>query len=683
MSRFEEFFFIAFITVWLAVLALINIVRGNTVTLDIAAEAGTEVPGPEAFFTSPAISGTFVTDISSIDTSATGVKRLEILVGEKIYEVSLNIIDTTPPGARAAERYVFAGNDLLACDLVADITDATEVVCSFSTPADTETPGWHNAAVMLTDGGGNVSVVYSKYYVFELIDELVIEAGANAKNFSEQDFILNHTDAPGLSIDIPFAESNFSRTGEFRAAISSDGYTGYSAVKIIDTVPPRALPNEIFCFTGNNIKACDLVTDILDATEVVCSFASPPDTSVPGRHKAVVILTDGGGNTATVESGYFVFDYAEELVVEAGDPDKIFTGGDFLRNYIDTDRLFIEFPGKSTDISLAGEYRVALKCDGYTAPSVLRVVDTTPPAAKVRDTHAYLNKPIPASNFVYDVTDASEVSVSYESVPDFSVMGKQAVMIILEDEYKNRTEYAATLDVVTDTEPPRISGALDKEAALGGTISYRTGIVVTDDYDPNPSLTVDSSGVDLRRPGEYTVIYAATDESGNRSERAGTVAVREIGVEYVNEMADDILSQITDDTMTEREKAYEIFMWVTKKMKYAAGNSTRSLALGAYACFSKGVGDCYVFMSGSRMLLMRAGIQTAEVHRIGGYDEHYWLLVNTGDGWYHFDACHNASVSAAERFMFGEAKAREYTKRIGDNRAYFEYDRTTVPKVEE
>ena len=66
-----------------------------------------------------------------------------------------------------------------------------------------------------------------------------------------------------------------------------------------------------------------------------------------------------------------------------------------------------------------------------------------------------------------------------------------------------------------DTLPPQIMGVNHLAVFVGSTVSYRSGILVTDDTDPVPALSVDSSRVDLTTPGTYPVTYTATDRAGN------------------------------------------------------------------------------------------------------------------------------------------------------------------------
>jgi hypothetical protein len=269
-------------------------------------------------------------------------------------------------------------------------------------------------------------------------------------------------------------------------------------------------------------------------------------------------------------------------------------------------------------------------------------------------------------------------------MPDFDLIGDQTVYIIIEDSHFNKTEYTAVLTIINDTTPPVIHGVRNRSIIIGDSISYREGVTVTDDYDPNPQLIIDSSGVNLNQAGVYTVIYSATDISGNRSEARSTVTVRGIDMDLVNELADGILSRIINNSMSQRQKARAIYNWVDARVSYTTRNPTRNLAQGAYNAFTRGSGDCYTYMAASRVLLTRAGISNQTAKRYGGETDHYWNLVNTGDGWHHFDVCPTPGnlVTINQRFMFTETQAEQYTQTLISRRAnYYVYEKTGSPEV--
>lgn len=619
--------------------------------------------------------------VEDLNFSTVGSFRVTLMSGKFTGQTVLTLEDTGPPKGEAAPQYIFKGNDLETEDLVKNVKDATQVTCSFANPPDLTKTGWQDAVIVLTDEGKNETRIDSGFYIFELIDELVVEAGTKPKDFSEKSFIQNYTEVGSLSFDIPDEALTFSTVGSFDVTVSAGKFVGQSVLTVADTISPKGEAAPQYIFKGNDIEAADLVKNIKDATQVTCTFANAIDLNKTGWQDVEVVLTDEGGNETRVDSQLYTFELIDELVIEAGAMPRDFSEKSFLKNYTEASGLSFDFPSGALSFSTVGSFDVTLKRGKFSGKSTVKIVDTTPPAASIRECWTYRGKSIAASEFAYNIKDFSPVTVRYKQKPDFNAQGVQTVYIILEDAYKNTTEYSAKLIVVVDTEPPVISGALNKSVVAGGSISYRSGITVSDNYDPNAALTVDSSRVNLNTPGVYTIIYSAVDISGNRTEVKGTLTVRAVTLELVYEMADNILAQIITSGMSQYNKARAIYNWVNNKMKYSASITPRSLAQGAYGCFSKGQGDCYTYMAGSRVLLTRAGIQNAEVSRMGGDSPHYWNLVNTGNGWYHFDVCPTPAnaVDSSRRFMFSESDAESYTKIIG--RSYYIYNKTTVPEV--
>ena len=633
-----------------------------------------------------------IENIANIVTIETGtlnfahIGSYPVILKTAKYEtnIEVKIIDTVPPTAKAAKQYIFKNSELKADDLVTDIIDATHVTCSFSSQPDLDKSGWQDISVILTDEGGNTANISSRFYVLDVIDELVIEAGF-VETFSARDFIRNYIEIDSLSLDSELQSLLNAKLGSYSGDLRVGPHKIGVSIKIVDTTPPDALYAMQYIFKNSELKADDLVTDIKDATQVTCSFSSQPDLSKSGWQDISVILTDEGGNTANISSRFYVFDAIDELVIEAGRYNSL-TAAQFIRNYInpiDINNLIL-IQNDELKLSIPGSYSVTLKSGKYIFSSIVKTVDTTPPTADIKNCWTYKNKPILADRFVYNIKDVSPVTVRYKDKPGFSAEGKQTVYIVLEDSYKNASEYKAELQVVTDTEPPVIAGELNKSVIVGGTISYRSGITVTDDWDSNVRLAVDSGGVNLNKIGAYTVIYSATDESGNRAEIKGTITVRAVDMALVNELADNILAKIVNNNMSQRAKAKAIFDWINNKMSYKSANTPVEIPQRAYECFTRGLGDCYTYMAASRVLLTRAGIENLTVQRYEGAEvSHYWNLINIGEGWYHFDTCPTPknAVTNSQRFMFTESQAQRFTEIIPTKYAYYKYDKSTVPEV--
>lgn len=262
---------------------------------------------------------------------------------------------------------------------------------------------------------------------------------------------------------------------------------------------------------------------------------------------------------------------------------------------------------------------------------------------------------------------------------------------------------------VPDVTAPRLLGIRDLTVAQNGTVSYREGVSAEDDVDGPVAVQIDAAAVDLTVPGEYPVIYTAQDAAGNKAEQTATVTVVEtptvdqgqdeqtedepaggtggggvsldqVTQEDVDALADKILGRITNSGMSQREKARAIFNYVNRNIKYVGSSDKSSWIVGAYVGFTRGRGDCYNYYACSKALLTKAGISNVDLTRVGGNSRHYWQLVNTGDGWYHFDACPHPNGYPLYAFMITEAQARAYTEQVKSARLnYYVYDYASCP----
>ena len=208
--------------------------------------------------------------------------------------------------------------------------------------------------------------------------------------------------------------------------------------------------------------------------------------------------------------------------------------------------------------------------------------------------------------------------------------------------------------VVTDLIAPQIVGAKDLEVYVGGTVSYKSGVSVTDDIDAKPALKIDNSKVDLNTPGIYEVTYTAIDASGNSTSVTVKLTVKAkpagfVEPEVIYAKADAILAQFITDDMTDREKAEAVYVWTRRSVHLTYGSAPKGFVheeadwlQTAYQLINRDVvkGDCYFFFAAQKLLLQRLNIPTIDCEKIyDGDSRHYWLLVSVdgGKSYYHFD----------------------------------------------
>lgn len=515
-------------------------------------------------------------------------------------------------------------------------------------------------------------ISYIAYLQFKpmVVKAVTIEAGNPMVEVKE--FLLEKelegryiTDINSLNLNMP---------GIYEIKIKVRNRILTSSLEVVDQTAPIAEAVNVMALKGEEIKAESFVTNVMDATNVSITFKNTVDTMIPGEQGVTVILEDSSGNQTQLESLLTILDIKSVVQVEAGSIMNV-TSTDF----VDNDRYTISFITDlmELDISKPTTHEIQIDVDGRTLNSYIEVIDTTPPTGNPVNRTIWSDETVEAPSFVSDIEDVSGVQFAYKVVPDFTKLGSQEVTIILEDAYGNQTELDATLTINADIEPPVIDGVRDKSVYEGEGVSYKKGISARDGRDGDTAFNVDSSKVNLNKEGVYEVIYSAVDKAGNKTVAKATITVIKLVVteEMLNELADDILDDIIKDTMTQREIAWEIYSYIKSHVSYTGDSDKSDWMKEAFRGIRYGVGDCFTYYAVSEALLTRAGIENMCVTRVGGRTQHFWNLINCGDGYYHFDTCPHKDKFAS--FMLTDAQVKEYTEMRGNN--YYNFDKTLYP----
>lgn len=321
----------------------------------------------------------------------------------------------------------------------------------------------------------------------------------------------------------------------------------------------------------------------------------------------------------------------------------------------------------TVNINVPGEYPIVITINGKDYSTLMEIVDKTPPAAAPSGYATEVGVLPEAYMLVTDVKDVSDVTVSYYQEPDVSKGGTAEAIVRLTDAYGNTTDMVVELLVTADEVPPVIEGAVDLEYFLGESISYKSGITVTDDETDSPKLSVDNSQVDSSKAGTYPVTYTATDDAGNTASVTVQLTLKEkpkgyVDKETVYDLARKVLDDITNDSMTDMEVAFAIYKWTKSNIAYTGSSDKSSWTKGAYQAFTKKSGDCYNYFAAAKALYDVAGIENVDVIKSDtSHSSHYWSLINLGDGWYHVDCTPRRNVGYF--FMNTDAELEAYSKK--------------------
>lgn len=208
------------------------------------------------------------------------------------------------------------------------------------------------------------------------------------------------------------------------------------------------------------------------------------------------------------------------------------------------------------------------------------------------------------------------------------------------------------------------------EVMLNENISYRKEIEVSDNYDSASAilLDIDNSKVNLGSLGEYELVCTATDTSGNVSKKNITVSVIDSNVvkhtqEEINGYADQVLKKIINDSMSKKQKAQAIYTYTRSNISYKVNRAKGDWLQGAYDGLVNKNGDCFTFCATAKILLERAGIKNSviqkEVNANTSQTNHYWNIIDIGDGWYHFDT--TPRMDGTQFFMWTDSMLKAYS----------------------
>ena len=360
---------------------------------------------------------------------------------------------------------------------------------------------------------------------------------------------------------------------------------------------------------------------------------------------------------------------------------------DFLKRSEPTAR----FSDDSTyDTNVAGDYDLTIIADipllgQKEYNTTLHVTDTTAPVVTlVSDSvEMYSNATAPtAADLVDSVYDASSCTIDYKEAYDFTQDATFDAVIVVTDAYGNSTDSTVKCTVVEDLEPPVIKGVEPLTVAQGDAIAYKKNIEVTDNYDENPTLEVDTSEVNSDKRGTYKIKYIATDAAGNVSEQSTTIKIVSAKIsaateETVYAMADNILAEIITDDMTQLQQARAVFDWVVNNITYSETAGIDDVLSAAYKGMYNRIGDCTVKQKTAEVMLNRLGIKNMEIEKIRDTRGHYWLLIDVGEGWYHYDP--NLQLDGTLIFYWHDKDLWEYSNA---HKNTHNYDPSKYPTIQ-
>ena len=557
-----------------------------------------------------------------------GMHRLTVQTEHGPRWVWLYVRDTIAPTAEGAERTISTRETLKPDELIQNLKDNDLVKVSFSETPAFGIVGDYTPVILLEDVSGNRSSVTASLSIRVTNDGITCEAGSEAPKPDR--FLYDQYSVDGMT---EITDAMLHTPGEYPITITVDGVDYSSNLTVVDTIAPEGEAQMLVCVPDRQPTPEDFLVRVVDETAVTATFVTAPDPDSREVQPVSIRLTDLGGNTSEVAAS-LLFTHAKPLTVEARfEP---LTAKECLPDLAEETEAELVEPFLPDTV---GTYAITVRVDGSEELALVEVKDTTPPAITAEAYTWYTNHPLDPSMLCGSVSDVTETVVTTAEPIDWQREGVQTVTLRATDRGGNTSEALLTLTLVHDTEAPVLYGVVNRNCYVGEAVAYFAEVFATDNLDETVNVEVDNSAVDPNRAGTYEVTYSVTDSDGNTASetcRFKFVAAT-VTDEEVQALADEVLAGILTDGMTKTEQLEAVYNYVRGHVHYINASDKNDWRKEAVRGIRTGKGDCFTFYSVTRALLDRIDVDYMSLTRKGGRTRHFWVIVNVGTGWYHFD----------------------------------------------
>lgn len=208
----------------------------------------------------------------------------------------------------------------------------------------------------------------------------------------------------------------------------------------------------------------------------------------------------------------------------------------------------IQIDTTQVDVNNLGTYTITYTLQDEMYNVDVQIVDTQAPTFDIKEKTYLLGSEFDVQDLVKNVKDDTQTKVYFKEDYDFSQAGDIKIVIVVEDEAQNKTEKETIVHIVEDKEKPTLTGVKDITVIQNGQVDYLKGIKAKDNFDSNPEITVESSSVQLSKPGTYPITYIVKDQSGNKKTYQAQVTVKEKKkIKTIGQSGDKVVYLTFDD----------------------------------------------------------------------------------------------------------------------------------------
>ncbi len=247
----------------------------------------------------------------------------------------------------------------------------------------------------------------------------------------------------------------------------------------------------------------------------------------------------------------------------------------------------------------------------------------------------------------------SESETTTENVTEVETEVETEVQVESEPEPEKNPEVTYTYEnmeqVMYVTQSLNVRTGPDKDFEKIGNLGARDEVVVTGKCTETGWYRI-----------SYNGIVAYVSNAYLTTEKPPAVTPRpyyDTGDAELNALCDEVLNELVDSSMTEREAAYKVYCWVESKIKYKGDTEMVDWVAIAKEGLVTYRGNCFAYYSVSRALLTRLGYEN--VMATSYNNTHYWNMVKVDGNWWHWDTTNGWGT---QRFLWTSEQLLAYKK---------------------
>lgn len=303
-------------------------------------------------------------DLSDIEISTIGEYTLRASSDKAVYIWKVDVVDTTPPEAKAENRCIRLGDRLDPEDFVTELSDYSPCGVEYITEPDFTKKGPQGIKIRASDIYDNSRNITAKLFICDIPTEISLEYGTTSDGM--KDMLFSGVDS--FKKRYTAVKEPELKVGTYNVQYTSI-YGDYAVkVNVTDTTSPVLKVRDVTVFQGDRVNIDSFVTSCEDISGATYAFDTVPDSAKEGTFTVKINAEDPYGNKTTASAKMNVITDRTPPVIYGVSDKKILVGESVsFRNGVYAEdnhdgNLNVNVDSSAVNTNAAGTYPIIYTC---------------------------------------------------------------------------------------------------------------------------------------------------------------------------------------------------------------------------------------------------------------------------------------------------------------------------------